>query len=1053
MQKRVLLHLRLRMALQCHGRRKAALRAACGLACALLVGAAGPAAHAAPSVGAVTSSDAGHGVGRYDKWELTFAVSTSALNPDLPYDPTVPAYANNLKPDEDARRGVSVDCLLLPPGQTEWGRALVQPAFLYRRYARTPPPPNGDPHPPIETLIADAPDAWKVRFAPTRLGTWQYKIRVTDSGGTAAYGPQAFQCTASKIKGFVRVAPADRRYLQFDSGGSANLIGHNLFVNGYDAYKTSLDQIAAGNASTLIRLWIAARSGQEIIGGFANSNGGRGWILDAMNGKSVSQLTTDDAHSGRFSIRTPAGGGLISKYVPLKSGQRYTFSAWVKPQGAITGLNMTTEDSAGYTNHRETIVPVSPGVGWTRVHVPIDADNPQNGAAYADTIKLWPLGEGALLIDDVQVTDDATGKDMVEIGDFERHVHPNQRQSWLLDFFVEYARAHNQFLRLNALENDDSVFCDVGADGRNAAHDDANFFGASNDPNADLPVRRWQRYYARYLAARWGYATSVAEWEFCNEGPLFNGNHYAAAQNFARAIHSWGAEGRRLASTSFWQNSSGTSYPADFYQNKTLYPDIDYADIHYYPSPGVPNSSYTPYGAAGGGFVRNPVGGPNGLGALHIDAQGSAGKAQTQNLPLSRIQGRGVWTVSYQVRAGRNAHLNWYGRGPDLDLWCPDLGLSAYTVPQSRKSPILPPGYDWRTVSATFTSPDDKAHDISLTLFAKNLTQGAVDFADIKVLAPNGHLWAWYPFDEPLMEHDTASLAQYLGLAYTSLSGDPLLGKPLSVGECDIVSPDGRYNTQIDEDSTGAWMRQFVWAHLNPSGALVFLYTNGGEEATRKGWWRYAGAYQKFLQGIPLSNGRYRNIEAESSNPNIIIIGQKDKQAGRAHFFVYNRQGNWFNLATDPAAVPPASGTVTIRGLADGAYRVQNWDTALGQARGAATITSAGGALPILIANLRGDTAYQVSPAVAPVLPASRSADKAAARPGKQVAATLAYGNNNASDALFRMLPWALPSGARFVSARAGGVCDAALGAAHGSLASVPGGRRRTVTLAVRVRP
>ena len=1025
----------------------------CGLACGLLGGAFGGAALAAPALGTVAASDGGQGVGRYDKLELTFAVSTSALNPELPYDPAVPAYAANLKPDEDARRGVSVDCLLLPPGQTDWAGALVQPAFLYRNYARTPPPAGGDLHPMIENLVVNAPDAWKVRFAPTQTGTWQYKLRVTDKDGTATSGSQTFVCTASPGKGFVRAAPADSRYLQFDGGASANFIGHNLFLNGYDAYKTSVDQISAGNASTLMRLWIAARSGQEIIGGFANSNGGRSWYVGSGNTDLFSQLTGDDAHTGRFSIRTPAGGELTNKFVPLKPGQSYTLSAWVKPQGAVTGVRMETQDSADYGSDQNTVVAVTPGAGWAQVRTTIAAHDPQNGANYIGTIKFWPQGAGALLIDDVQVTDDASGTDALEVGDFERHVRYNQRQSWLLDFFVEYARQHNQFLRLNALENDDSVFCDVAADGSPAPHNDANFYGASNDAGADLPVRRWQRYYARYLVARWGYATSVAEWEFCNEGPLFNGNHYAAAENFARAIHGWGAEGHRLAGTSFWQNASGTSYAADFYQNPSLYPDIDYADLHYYASPGVPGSSYTPYGDAQGGFVRLPAGGPSGLGMLHIDGARSAGKAQTQTLAVSRIRGRGVWTVSYQIRASSDAQANWFGRGPELDLWCKDLGLQAYTIPQSPQSPILPPGYGWRTVSATFTSPDDAAHDIGLSVYAKNLTRGTVDFADIKVIAPSGRLWAWYPFDEPSMEQDTASMAQYLGLAYTSLSGDPLIGKPLSVGEADILQPDGSYNTQIRQDTTGAWMRQFVWAHLNPSGAMVFLYTNSGEEAMRKGWWKYARAYQKFLGNVPLANGRYRSIEAEISNPNIIIIGQKDKQAGRAHFFVYNRGGTWFNLTNNPAAVVPASGMVTIGGLPDGSYRVQNWDTGSGEVRSAAIAASAGGVLQVPIENLAGDTAFQVAPVSPAALSVSLRADKAAAQPGDLVTYTLSYGNKGVSDALHVLLPWAIPPGTQFVAADAGGVYDAAQKTANWNLGTVAAGQSGTVALTVKVSP
>ena len=409
------------------------------------------------------------------------------------------------------------------------------------------------------------------------------------------------------------------------------------------------------------------------------------------------------------------------------------------------------------------------------------------GRTIFGTIKFLPRG-GSLLVDDVQVMDSMTGMDALEVGDFERHVHYNQRQSWLLDRIVEEAERTQQYLRLDCLENDDSVFCNIGADGRTADHSPDNFFGQSADPKADLPVRRFQRYYARYLIARWGYSTAVAQWEYNNEGALFNGNHYAGAQNFAAAIHAFSADGLRLAGTSFWQNSSGTNYPQDFY-NSGRYPDIDYADIHDYVT--APGSSGIPFGAPSGGFVDRPEGGPDGLGALRLDGRTTQGQAQRMPFSLFTIRGRGTWTISYRIRADDSAKLNWFGRGPDLEFWCDDLKLSAYTIPAGPGSPILPPGYGWRTCSRTFSVPDDVSHAASLSAYASGLSGGAVDFADVRVTAPDGRLWAHYTFSEPLMTDDSASLVQYVGLQYTSLSGDPALGKPLTVGETDIPDPDG----------------------------------------------------------------------------------------------------------------------------------------------------------------------------------------------------------------------------------------------------------------------
>lgn len=924
------------------------------LACAALLLWALPAAVAAPpSLGTVSRSGAGTGIGRFEKMELTFSVVTAARNPQLPFDPAAPPYAANLKPDEDARRGVSVDGLFLPPGQADWNLARVQPGFQYRPYVRTPGPP-GAVH-QTENLVAAGPDVWKIRFAPTLEGVWRYRVRVRDAGGLALSDPRTVSCVPSSGKGFLRVSPTDSRYFQFDNGEAATLIGQNLFFIGLEGAQKVLDSIGASGAAGLHRLWIAGRSGQEIIGGFANSSGGRVWFFSPGT-----QLLASGAHGGRFCVGVAAGNELTTKEVPLKPNRAYTVQAWVKPEGC-SSLTLTTQDSDTYRNSRDSAVSLTNEGAWTRVSAPIAAHDPQNGANFFATVKFLPQGGGRVLVDDVQVTDDATGADVLEVGDFERHVHYSQRQSWLLDALVERAAQTGQYLRLNCLENDDSVFCNVSADAKEAPHGADNFYGRSTDPAADLPVRRWQRYYARYLVARWGYAASVAQWEFNNEGALFNGNHYAAAQNFARALHSFQAEGRRPCSSSFWQSSSGTSYAADFF-NSPAFPDIDYADVHYYPSVGVPNSSYNPFGPTFGGFERIAEGGPRGLGRLHLDGS-KPGQEGKMSLPLTRIRGKGTWNISFQLRVSSKARINWFGRGPDLELFSEGLGFRPLTIPNSPGTPPAPPGYDWRAFSQTFTVPDGKPHDVRLDAYAVGLKGGAIDFADVKVRAPDGRLWTRYAFNEPLMDDDTASLAAYLGLMYTSLSGDPSLGKPLSIGETDVVAPDGKYDTQIERDQAGVFFRQFCWAHMNPSGATVFFFTHANGEGTRRGLWKYAAAYQRFMRGIPLANGRYRSAEATASDPRLLVLGQQDSEAGRAHLFVRNREGNWRRLATEPGRVTPMSGAVTLAGLAPGAYTVETWDTSRGEIRQTQTLRATGAGLSVPIKTLASDLALKISPA------------------------------------------------------------------------------------------
>ena len=926
---------------------------------------------ALPAIGAISSSDPGSGVGMYQKLELTFPVTTNAANLQLPYDASVPAYAANLRPDEDARQGITVDGLFLPPGQTDWAQATVWPGFLYRSYTRTP---AGAHKAQVENLVWAGPDTWKVRFAPHVQGLWQCRVRAADAGGTSLSAPQTFVCVSSESKGFVQVSHTDSRYLVFDTGSLAPFIGINMFGNGLDDWQAQRARISNTGASALVRLWIAGRSGLEVIGGFANSSGGRAWNFGSGDAPQ-SALVTEDAHTGRFSVRVLPGGQVSTSEVPVSPGHAHTLTVWVKPIG-VTGdapqITLSCRNADTYNDGAEQAFPLASLVpdanGWSLLTLPVPGFNGASNLYAAISVKLGGASGGHLLVDDMGLADTVTGADDLEIGDFERHVHYNQRQSWLLDAIVDDCMQTHQYLRLDCLENDDSVFCNVGPDGANAPHAQANFFGGSLQVGADTPVRRWQRYYARYLMARWGWSTAVAEFEFNNEGPP-DPQHYAAAQDFAHALHAFDGDGRRLCGTSFYQNSAGTSYPAAFYEGGH-YPDIDYADAHFYTGPEASFGQFTPFAegdAYRGAWQRIPDGGPNGMGRLRLEAGTQAG-ASIDLLP-TRIRGRGTWTVSYQARTLNGTTINRGGHGVDVAIGSIKLGGAPWLPLPGLVMPAQPPASDsdWTEYQDTFTVPDNAIHPVKVTLGADGgFTHGRIEFSNFQVTAPDGLLWVQETFAEPLMDRDAASLAQYLGLAYAPLSGDPLIGKPLSVGETDVQnnSPDHLFTT-LQGDRDGAFMRGFAWAHLNPSGATIFLWNGAGNMSLSHGWWNDVAVYQKFLAGVPLANGRFRNLEATVTNPNLIVIGQSDRQAGQAVVYVYNRTANWFNLAANPGAVVFVTGTVIIPGLPDGVYSLETWDTAQGVIVSRADISCVRGRLTLAITGLAGDTAFKISPRAA----------------------------------------------------------------------------------------
>ena len=953
---------------------------------------------------------------QYEKLELAFPVQTDAANVFVPYEAKMPAYAANLKPDEDARAGVSVDALLLPPGVTNWQKARVQPAFYFHPYAPAEPAP---PRHPTDLLLVNGKPDWRVRFAPDRVGVWHYKLRAQDKHGTAFSPIGTFSCTPSNNAGFVRVSPTDTRYLVRDSGQVCAFVGDNFQERDdiYHAWAKFAAEHGADGAQCLLRVWLGGRNGLEVYGGFANSDGGRTWSFTNGDGPPC-VLRGDTSHAGRFSVQIRAGGTLRTA-VPVRPNTPCTVSAWVKTEAGAASLHVGARPAAlgGDVPGAECAVTRD----WARVSYSVPPRDPARGAAFFLSTEFRASG-GPVLVDDITVTG-PDGQDALGVGDWERHVRPNPRQAWLLDNVVETAARNGQFLRLVCFDNDDGVYCTVDGNGKPAPHDDANFYGRTNDSRADLPVRRWQRYAVRYFAARYGYSTSIAQWEFCNEGPSYNGNHYAAAQNFGRAVHSFAAQGHRLAGTSFYQNSSAPSYVPEFYENP-LYPDMDYADVHYYPGLTSNLGSFVPFNNdvnffAVRGFSRDPSGGPNGWGRLTATApallpwKGRDPNFGAQQFPVFRVRGKGTWTLSGWFRQSADAHFD--GLGPVLKLHVPSLGEWAcgpgITPPRPSSTPPhqngegpasftsaalherqinsirkdkkqnpavvspspFPKGEGWRSrgggslpnwtqYSAAFTVPDNADHTgATLRYEATGLKAGQVEFSGVQLTGPDGRDRVRIRFNEPVMDTDTAALCQYLPLDYTGLSGDIGIGKPLSIGESDYLD-NNLYNPDLARDVQGVWLRQWTWAHLNPSGAVVFWWGSPTvNRAGEHGWWRYAAAYGRFLADVPLANGRYRNLDAQADNPDVQIIGQADAAGARAHFFVYNSADAWHAQAVEGKRPDPHIVTVTVRGLPDGPYSVQKWSTARGVPDSIQTVWAHNNILRVPVSLWTGDAAVKIS--------------------------------------------------------------------------------------------
>lgn len=155
---------------------------------------------AAPALAITNVSEVSNTVGRFERFEAAFELSRSYADP---FDPAV----------------IAVDVTFTAPS----GAQSTVPAFWFQGY-RVKPGTEA-----FEDYEAIGDPGWRVRFAPSELGTFTYSIRATEgTGASAAPVSGALQVLASGSRGFVRRNSADPLALRFDSGDPYLPIGHNV---------------------------------------------------------------------------------------------------------------------------------------------------------------------------------------------------------------------------------------------------------------------------------------------------------------------------------------------------------------------------------------------------------------------------------------------------------------------------------------------------------------------------------------------------------------------------------------------------------------------------------------------------------------------------------------------------------------------------------------------------------------------------------------------------------------------------------------------------------
>lgn len=1017
---------------------------------------------ATPSVTDISATNAD--VGLYAKFELTFNVITTASCLYWPYDES----PNNGVP---SKVGVSVDGLF---SNDNWKTTVVQPGFYYQDFAR-----NDDNLSYMTWLYPKGNPVWKIRFAPTQIGQWKYKIRVIDADGTYYSDESSFNCISSNKHGFVCVSSKDKRYFELSDGYYMPMVGLNYDNKCLKELENSYINCANNLGINLIRSWWqSSNPGFALFG--AGGQGGDTYWRNLV-------YSTDYLPSGHIVVakipNSSSPWGALYTQPCIKLNKKYRLSAIVKTVGItgsedcgvcfiVNGIGKSTPIS-GDNDWKEITYDFTDTTNCYTATVALGQVNVTSGTAYVASMSLKEdLGDGNY------------GPELLYRNDFLANVSYPQDAAWRIDHQLEFAEQSGVYIRAVIEEKCDSFYGCIQPDGTWGTQSADNVYA-----NSTHACRTYQQYYWRYLIARYGYSTAIHSFEFCNEGDPFDTNHYDAVKALARYIKS-NDPNKHLVSTSTWH-----SFPPNLWQNV----DIDSSDIH----------MYLGWGVASGGNRLIPGWDGEWQKAYYCSNESDLGtnfsfdetvkhtgkcSLKVSVPPLSpnggsdsdSIDGGAYYPVDSKlafmcgVKKGDKIKVSAWVKGINsilcsnkpwkyqgcFNTWYANNGGDYVGTPESFIN--APTGtYDWTYVEATWTVTNDNANIMGVKprYWANNsLTDGATIWWD-DICIQNLTTGQTLNYNGGFEYTDSESYDVVAGhCAYSRLTHSFNYGKPTVRGEVGFCYPQRFTNPYkgfsytgedqlLIDDTNGVWWKKWVWAQLDADG-LYEIY-----------WWpqlllqrgyTYGKAFQNFMSGIPLSNGNYVDVSAVVSNDELRVLGQKDLTNNKAHLWIDNIPYNWKNVV-DGVNIPTVSGTVTVSGFKDGDYKAEWWNTATGTITNTEDVACSGGNIILSVKDLQSDIACKIYPVQSQsqaniklriLVPSDQ------VKPGEIVTVTVEYTNTSAVPANNIVVLARIPAEMDYVTGTAetsGGAYDAATKTIRWTIANIDAGQTGTKTYQAKV--
>ncbi len=173
--------------------------------------------------------------GQYEKVEIAFRPERVPANP---FDPTA----------------VELNAAVVAPS----GAKMTVPGFWFQDYRRSLRNPGAPPIQRVELLEPVGEPEWRVRFSSPETGRHRVALELRESGGVTRSPEYAVTVQPRAARGYIRVSPRNRAYLEDTAGRVFFPIGQNLCM--YEAregtyyFDRLLAKLAAAGGN-YVRLW------------------------------------------------------------------------------------------------------------------------------------------------------------------------------------------------------------------------------------------------------------------------------------------------------------------------------------------------------------------------------------------------------------------------------------------------------------------------------------------------------------------------------------------------------------------------------------------------------------------------------------------------------------------------------------------------------------------------------------------------------------------------------------------------------------------------------